>query len=188
MAAEYIVRSSFPAMKVTPGEHLAAEIKRLGLTRQKLAKMLGVQWPTVDRWTKDDGFNEKNQTSAALAMGLQWDHFRVADTAVAHRLRYEAELAAYLNGPGVPNDVTESERATLASVRLPLDQMPTEYFFSTLLHMLRGGNWLLHTDFEKELIKNTELNQRKNAELQRMRAAADAERKRTKTRTVKKKK
>lgn len=121
-------------------------------------------------------------------MGLQWDHFRTADAAVAHRLAYEQELEAFLKSPGAPSDITDSEKATLASVRLPLDQMPTDYFFSTLLHMLRGGNWLLHADFEEEFAKNAELNQRKNAELQRMRAAVDAERKRTKTRTVKKKK
>lgn len=186
MAAAYFIRSSFAAMRMSPGEHLAAEIKRQGLTRQALAKLLGVQWPTIDRWTKDDGFNEKNQTSAALAMGLQWDHFRAVEPAVAHRLACEQALQRFLNSPIAPPDISEAEKATLASVRFPLDKVPTPQFYPAFILMLRG--WLQEQDFERELKENEELHQQKNAEMARMRQAVEADRKPPKTRSVKKRK
>lgn len=159
------------------------------MTRQQLAVQIGVRWPTVDRWTKDDGFNEKNQKLVAQALGLQHDYFRIPDTAIVHRLHCEQILRDFLSSPLASLDISDAEKAALSSLRVPLDRTPTQQFYLAMLMLLRGQ--LQTKDFERELKENEELHREKNAELTRIRQAsqaADVGRRARKTRPVQKRK
>ncbi len=149
MDVVYVITSSSLEMTVTPGDLLAAELARQGKTRADLAKDLGVNWPTVDRWIKNDGFAQKNRVNAALVMGLQPDAFEVPEHTVVHRLKCEEVLEAYLASPRALPEITEVEKATLRSVQIPLDSVPTELFYNGLLMLLRG--YLTPADLAKEL-------------------------------------
>lgn len=155
MAPAYIVPSDLSAMKLTPGEFLAAEIERLGLKRADLARRVGVLWPTIDRWVKDEGFNEKNRVAAAAALGLQPDHFNVPSITIVHQLKCDEMRARFLASPLAPSDITDDEKAALASQQIPLDREPTEQFYAGLLYLLRGQ--LPASRFDSEVEENEAL-------------------------------
>jgi transcriptional regulator with XRE-family HTH domain len=164
MAPAYIVPSDFSAMKLTPGEFLAAELDRLGMTRADLAKTIGVEWPTINRWVKNDGFTRKNRVAAAAALGLQPDHFEVPPATILHQLKCEEECRKFLASPLAPPDITDEEKAALASQQIPLDRDPTEHFYAGLLYLLRGR--LLPSRFEAEVAENEALARRRDAKIE----------------------
>jgi hypothetical protein len=178
MDVVYVVPSNFQKMTVTPGELLAAMLERQGLKRSDLAKLVNVNWPTVDRWVQNEGFSRKNRVNAAVALGLQPDTFEVPDLTIAHREKCADVLREFLSSPLAPKDVTEEERASLRSQQIPLHLQPTIYFFSGLLLLLRGQ--LDPANFEAEVAENEQLSRsvaQKKEEIQRLAVEAEKTRK-----------
>jgi transcriptional regulator with XRE-family HTH domain len=158
MATAYIVPSNSQAMKITPGEFLSAELERLGLKRSDLAEKMGVRWPTVDRWTKDDGFTAKNRMAVAAALRLQSDHFEQPAHTVEHQLKCDEQREKFFASDLAPKDLTTEERASLVSVQIPLDREPTQHFYAAFLYLLRGQ--LVPSKFGAELRENESLARR----------------------------
>lgn len=155
MDVVYVVPSNFPRMTVTPGELLAAELEQRGIKRSDLAKLLHVNWPTVDRWVKNEGFSRKNRVNAALALKLQADHFEVPDQTLAHQAMCADVLQRFLDSPLAPKNITDEEKASLQSQQIPLHSQPTIHFYSGLLLLLRGQ--LDPANFRKEVEFNERL-------------------------------
>lgn len=170
MAPAYIVPSDLSAMKLTSGEFLAAELERLGMTRADLAKKVGVEWPTINRWVKDDGFTRKNRVAAAAALGLQPDHFEVPPVTILHQLKCQEMCQKFLASPLAPPDITDEEKASLASQQIPLDRDPTEHFYAGLLYLLRGQ--LAPNQFEEEVAENEALARRRDAKIESIKKGA----------------
>lgn len=158
MATAYIVPSNSRAMKITPGEFLSAELERLGLKRSDLAEKMGVRWPTVDRWTKDDGFTAKNRMAVAAALRLQSDHFEQPAHTVEHQLKCDEQREKFFASDLAPKDLTQEERDSLLSVQIPLDREPTPHFYAAFLYLLRGQ--LVTSKFDAELKENEGLARR----------------------------
>lgn len=155
MDVVYVVPSNFPKMTVTPGELLAAELEQRGIKRSDLAKLLHVNWPTVDRWVKNEGFGRKNRVNAALALKLQADHFEVPDQTLTHQAVCADVLQQFLSSPLAPKNITDEEKASLQSQQIPLHSQPTIHFYSGLLLLLRGQ--LDPANFEEEVRLNERL-------------------------------
>jgi hypothetical protein len=155
MDVVYVVPSNFAAMAQTPGAFLASELERIGMSRAELARLVDVNWPTVDRWVKGNGFSKKNRELAARAMGFQPDHFERPDYTSLHQELRERAIAEFLASELAPPDVTDEERVALHSQQLPLTRKPTRHFYMALLSLLRGH--LDPADFATELDENEAL-------------------------------
>lgn len=151
----YVFRTNFgPVDENTPGHLLQQMLVERGLDKTALAEKLGVRYPTVLRWTKDDGFTHANRVKAARALGLPLSYFEKPDFSAIHEAKRQEALAEFFRSP-LAAGISDDERASLASLIVPLDRRPSVQFYAALIYLLR--NHLEPQRFDQAVIENEQL-------------------------------
>jgi hypothetical protein len=122
-------------MDETPGQLLERTLKRLGIKKVELARRIAgpkADYLLVHRWTKDRGFNEKNQRLVAEALELPIDYFARPDEAAVKELHARRTLERFL-GTELGSKATPSEIRVLRSVKFVDDILPTETLYTLFL-------------------------------------------------------
>lgn len=123
-------------MGQSPGERLGALLTERG-TRTDLAEKLDVRYPTILRWTKNNGFTPENQRKVAHALGLPLDYFSAPERVQVREQQRQLVLADFYQTL-TARDLTEDERVSLESIVIPRDRKPTVAFYEFMANLLRN--------------------------------------------------
>lgn len=151
-------------MKRTPEELLEETLTKLGVTKSELGRRFGSKQPyqLVHKWTKGQGFNERNQRATEDFLGLPRGFFQDEDKAAAHlREAYRARVLEEFLATELGTKATEAEVRVLGSIRFLDDLLPTAAFFASTLLALK--HCLSPDEVAEVLQRNAEL--REAAEL-----------------------
>lgn len=119
----------------TPGKMLEALLKKRGMEKTELGRRLGVGYLAVNRWTKNQHFNEENQARAAAELGESPDYFtQEMERNRRERAEYREAIFALFAQTKIGQTVTDDELRDLN--KLPESIVVTvEYLQATVLAM-----------------------------------------------------
>lgn len=140
-------------MRQTPGQLLAAELKRRKLKKSEFARQIGKTYQTVNNWTKDEGFLAPQRAEAARGLGLPPDYFDRPDLA-EQRESYRREVIEDFRRDAMTPPLTDEEWRSVESVRFPQDKLPTLAFYEGFVHLMRGN--ITATQFRQNVGPNEE--------------------------------
>lgn len=124
-------------MKKTPGEALAEELKRQGLSKSGFAKQVKRTFQTVFNWCRDEGFGVEQQAIAAAALRRPSDFFSYPDL-VEQREAYRANILREFRDTSLGQTLTQDEWRSLESFRWPEGRAPTVVDCKGLVRIIRG--------------------------------------------------
>lgn len=126
-------------MDGTPGQLLERTLKRLGIKKVELARRIAgpkADYLLVHRWTKDRGFNDRNQRLAAEALELPLDYFARPDQAALKELHCRRALERFRTTE-LGSKAKPAEIRILQSIKFLDDILPDDTFYSVVLLALR---------------------------------------------------
>ena len=128
---------SFP-MDPTPGELLAAILKKRGVKRTAFAREVGRTYQTVFNWTKDIGFGPEQRADAVRILRLNTDYFDHPDL-VAQRENYRLAVLRKFRSHRIGKTLSDEEWKCLESVHWPEGVAPTETRYWGMTLVIRGA-------------------------------------------------
>lgn len=123
-------------MAKDPGALLQQALREKGWTKTELAEKVGVRYPTVLRWTRNQGFTASAQQKVAAALNLPLDHFSSTDAEAREKEKRKALDQLYADPDAA--DLTQEERLSLESVLIPPGKKPTYMFYLVMMNILRN--------------------------------------------------
>lgn len=119
----------------TPGEMLEEILKKRGVEKTELGRRLGVGYLAVNRWTKNQHFNEANQTKVAAELELEPDHFtKEMERIRRERAEYRAAIFKLFAESKIGQTVTADELRDLNKLPERIT-VTVEYLQATVLAM-----------------------------------------------------
>ncbi|MBA2684320.1 MAG: hypothetical protein H0X39_00325 [Actinobacteria bacterium] len=132
-------------MRQTPGQLLAAELKRRKIPKSAFAKTVKRTYITINNWTKDEGFGAEQRVAAAAALQQPPDFFDRPDLA-QQREQYRLDVLSEFLDSSLGTSLSPEERRSLESFRWPEGRAPTVSDCKGLVRIIRGQ--LTQAEFE----------------------------------------